>query len=182
MWRAAALFFGWKFLYITVLIPNQVPDAWLVKQLGNGTATGLNILYNTHEYKTVNTTRPRVYGRDTVMATFSMVVKGSSRRILGIFQACNGLELMVLYSGFILCFSGGWIRKIIYIISGVLGLYLINVLRCVMLSYIVMEYPKHFEIAHKYIFNLVVYLFTFMLWVFYVSRLHLNYGKSSSSP
>ncbi len=182
LWRSAAIFIAWKLLYITVLIPHQIPDAFLVKQLGNGTAVTLNFFYGDKQFQAVHTTRPVVYGRDTVQATYTMVVKGSVKRVLGIYQACDGLELMILYAGFILCFSGGWLRKLLYIIAGIIGLYIINVLRCVMLSYIGMEYPQHFDFAHKYLFNLIVYLFTFLLWVFYVSGLRLNYGKSKSAP
>lgn len=182
LWRAVALFAGWKLLYILILIPNQVPDAWLVRQIGNGTAYSLNLFYGTDEFKAVHVTREKVYGRDTVLATFSTVKKGTSKNVLGIYQACNGLELMVLYAGFIVCFSGGWKRKFIFIVSGIIGLYLINVLRCAFLGFIGLEHPKHFEIAHKYIFNLVVYAFTFFLWVLYVSRLRLNYAKTSTTP
>jgi exosortase/archaeosortase family protein len=178
LWRAVALFIGWKLLYILVLIPNQVPDAWLVRQLGNGTAYSLNILYGTTEFSANHVTREKVYGKDTVLATFTTVKKAATKNVLGIYQACNGLELMVLYAGFIICFSGSWIRKLIFIIAGVIGLYFINVLRCVFLGYIGLEYPQHFDIAHKYVFNLVVYAFTFFLWVLYVSRLHLKYAKT----
>lgn len=181
LWRALALFIGWKLLYILVLIPNQVPDAWLVKQIGNGTAATLNVFYSTKEFNAVHTTREKIYGRDTVLATFSNVMRGSEKKILGIYQACNGLELMVLYAGFIICFSGGVRRKIIFIVCGVVGLYFINVLRCAFLGYIGIEYPQHFEIAHKYVFNIVVYVFTFLLWVIYVSGLRLNYAKTTSS-
>lgn len=171
LYRAMALFIGWKLLYILILIPNQIPDAWLVKQLGNGTAFTLHVFDASRNYEAVHTTREKVYGADTVLATYTMVKIQNGRNLLGIYQACNGLELMVLYAGFILCFSGFWPRKLLYILAGVLGLYLINVLRCFLLANIVLYFPNHFDFAHKYFFNLTIYSLTFVLWVFYVRGL-----------
>lgn len=178
--RSLLLFIGWKALYILVLIPNQVPDAWLVRQLGNGTAVMMNAMYATDSFHAVHTERPKVYGKDTVLATYTMVKKGK-RNILGIYQACNGLELMILYAGFIVCFNGGWGRKTIYIIAGMIALYLANVLRCGALGWIGIEYPRHFDFAHKYFFNLVIYSIAFLMWVFYVKGLKRTNVEASAS-
>ena len=168
--RATLLFIGWKMLYILVLIPNQVPDAPLVRWLGDGTAVMMNMMYQTDSFYAVHTEREKVYGADTVLATYSMVKKGK-RSILGIYQACNGLELMILYAGFILCFAGSWLRKLLYIVGGIFALYIANVIRCGFLGWIGIDYPKHFDFAHKYFFNLVIYSIAFILWVFYVTGL-----------
>lgn len=166
--RAAVLFAGWKILYLFILIPSEVPDAWLVKQLGSGTASVLNVVYGTNEFKAVATRRQKVYGSDEVNVTFSNVQK-EEKKLIGIYQACNGLELMILYAGFIIAFAGKWRTKLLFVVAGLFGLYIINVLRLVMLGYICIEYPAHFQFAHKYLFNLVVYAFTFLLWVWYVT-------------
>ena len=171
LWRAVALFIGWKLLYILVLIPHQVPDAWLVEKLGEGTAKTLDVFYPELGINAEHTTRHKIYGRDTVLATYTMVNTSKGRNLMGIFQACNGLELMILYAGFIVCFSGPWKRKLFFIIAGVFGLYCINVLRCAFLGYIAIEIPRYFAFAHKYVFNVVVYAFTFLLWVIYVAGL-----------
>jgi exosortase/archaeosortase family protein len=168
--RATLLFIVWKSVYILWLIPNQVPDAPLVRWLGDGTTVMMNMIYATDSFYAVHTTRPKVYGADTVMATYSMVKKGK-RSILGIYQACNGLELMVLYAGFILCFTGPWFRKFMYIITGIFALYIANVVRCGLLGWIGIEYPRHFDFAHKYFFNLVIYAIAFVLWIYYVKGL-----------
>ena len=178
--RSVLLFIVWKALYILVLIPNQVPDAPLVRWLGNGTAVMMNTMYATDSFSAVHTERPKVYGKDTVLATYTMVKKGN-RNILGIYQACNGLELMILYAGFIICFSGGWWRKTLYILSGVVALYLANVLRCGALGWIGIEYPMHFDFAHKYFFNLVIYSIAFLFWVFYVKGLKTKDVKAAAS-
>jgi exosortase/archaeosortase family protein len=178
--RAVLLFVIWKSVYILLLIPNQIPDAPLVRWLGNGTAVMMNVLYTTDSFYAVHTEREKIYGSDTVLATYSMVKKGK-RNILGIYQACNGLELMILYAGFILCFSGPWLRKVIYIVVGIIALYIANVIRCGLLGWIGIEYPRHFDFAHKYFFNLVIYSIAFILWVFYVKGLSKSDERAKTS-
>lgn len=177
--RCLLLFVAWKLLYILVLIPNEVPDSWLVKQLGNGTATFLNSYYHTDLFTVVNTLRKKQYGNDWVPVTFSTVVYKNNRKVIGIYQACDGLELMVLYAGFIICFAGNWFRKFIFIVFGVLGLFIINITRCAILGIISLEFPIHFDFAHKYLFNLIVYGFTFLLWMIFISSSKLKRSKSS---
>jgi len=176
--RALLLFVAWKILYILVLIPNEVPDSWLVKQLGKATASFLNVYYHTDSFNTENTLRRKLYGNDWVPVTYSTVNYKKSQKVLGIYQACDGLELMVLYAGFIICFSGFWIRKLVFIVLGIIGLFLINILRSGLLGIISLQFPIHFEFAHKYFFNLVVYGFTFLLWMFYISSSKLKSTKS----
>jgi exosortase/archaeosortase family protein len=179
LWKALALFIGWKLLYSFVLSPRDMPDAFLTRQLGNGTALAMNWFYRTNDFSVHHTIRYEKYGKDSTLLTTSMVqcknctVEDGRKivNVLGIFRACNGLELMILYAGFILCFSGSISRKLLFIIGGVLGLYLLNVFRCMVLGYVVLEHAKHFDIAHKYFFNTIVYALTFLLWVFYVRGL-----------
>lgn len=170
--RAVVLFIGWKLFYILVLIPREVPDAWLVRKTGEATASVLNVLYSKYDFYAKHTVRVRKYGNDTINATFSDVTASGGRgRIVGIYQACNALELMILYAGFIICFYGPLKRKLLFIVFGVLGLFALNVLRCVFLAWIVLDLPHYFAIAHKYVFNIVVYVLTFILWMFYVKGL-----------
>ena len=176
--RALLLFVAWKILYILVLIPNEVPDSWLVKQLGKATASFLNVYYHTDSFNTENTLRRKLYGNDWVPVTYATINYKKSQKVLGIYQACDGLELMVLYAGFIICFSGFWIRKLVFIVLGIIGLFLINILRSGLLGIISLQFPIHFEFAHKYFFNLVVYGFTFLLWMFYISSSKLKSTKS----
>ena len=179
LWKALAIFIGWKLLYSFVLSPRDMPDAFLTRQLGNGTSIALNWFYATDDFKARHTARYEKYGKDSLLLTTTMVqckncTIADGRKIvnvLGIYRACNGLELMILYAGFILCFSGSFKRKILYIVGGILALYFLNVFRCMVLGFVVLEHSKHFDIAHKYFFNTIVYALTFMLWVFYVKGL-----------
>jgi exosortase/archaeosortase family protein len=71
-----------------------------------------------------------------------------------------------------LAFSGSWQTKMLFIAGGISILFLINILRLVMLGVISIEYPAHFQFAHKYLFNMIVYAITFLLWMGYVKVKH----------
>lgn len=168
--KAILLFFSWKALYILLLIPNEIPDAWVVKKLGSASAHLLNQYYSTDTFNAEHVRKRKTYGNDEVWVTHSYVVKSGKRAVIGIYQACDGVELMVLTVGFIFCFNGPLKLKFAYTVLGVLGLFFINALRCSLLGVVNLEFPQHFQFAHKYLFNLIVYAFTFLLWLDFVRR------------
>lgn len=168
--RAVILFVTWKILYILVLIPNEIPDAWVVKKLGSSASALLNIFYGTDTFEAAHIRKLKTYGNDEVWVTHSYVVKSGKRAVIGIYQACDGVELMVLTAGFILCFNAPPKVKTVYILLGVVGLFFINAIRCSLLAVVNLEFPQHFQFAHKYLFNLFVYAFTFLLWLGFVKK------------
>lgn len=175
--RALIFFAAWKIIYILILVPREIPDAWLVKRLGEHTASVLSICYPNQSFEARHIRKIKQYGNDHVWVTHSFVYKKNVRYVLGIYQACDGLELMILTVGFFLCFMGGWQLKLIYSLVSVTGLYMLNVARCSMLGVVNLTYPQHFEFAHKYLFNLIVYAFTFLMWMNYVQRVKKTFLK-----
>lgn len=168
--KAVVLFFAWKALYILLLIPNEIPDALVVKKLGSASAFLLNQFYRTDNFDAEHIRKLKTYGNDEVWVTHSYVVQSGRKAIIGIYQACDGVELMVLTVGFIFCFVAPLSVKMLYTLLGLIGLFFINVLRCSLLGVVNLEYPQHFQFAHKYLFNIVVYAFTFFLWLDFVKR------------
>jgi exosortase/archaeosortase family protein len=150
----------------------------MVKQLGKGTTSFLNYYYHTNSFTTEITLRKKLYGNDLVPVTLATINYKNTQKVIGIYQACDGLELMVLYAGFIICFSGNWIRKLLFIVLGIFGLFLINIVRSGVLGIISLQFPIHFEFAHKYFFNLIVYGVTFLLWMFFISSSKLKSSES----
>lgn len=175
------LFVLWKSVYILFLIPSEMPDAWVVKKIGSSTAQMLNVFYGEDTFEAKHTRRLKTYGNDQVWVTHSYVYKLGKRAVIGIYQACDGVELMVLTAGFILCFNGPVVLKFNYIIVGILGLFFLNVLRCSLLAMVSLEFPQHFQFAHKYLFNLFVYGFTFLLWVSFVNKVKPSFQGTKSN-
>lgn len=98
----------------------------------------------------------------------------NDRLVLYIADVCNGLELMVLYIGFIICMPSSFWRKTKYIIIGILLINIINILRCSGLIYLREYFHQYFEFAHHYLFKAVVYGATFIMWVKYSRKISLK--------
>ena len=102
------------------------------------------------------------------------VIYHNDQRILNIANGCNGLELLVLYVGFIVSMPSSFKRKLLYIVIGVILLDAINILRCVGLIYLREYFHAYFDFAHHYIFKIIVYSSTFILWVIFSRKIQLK--------
>jgi len=86
-------------------------------------------------------------------------------------DGCNALVLMVLFACFIMAYPGPLKTKLWYIPAGIIAIYLINVLRILLLSDVIMKYSKDVsDWHHKYTFQLSVYVFIFIFWVLWANR------------
>lgn len=182
--KAMGLFIGWKLLYILVLSPLGEPDGWLVRKLGEATVWFLNVSSIGEERYHVRHMMVEKSGGRPGGDACAQVYSSGLRADIGIFTPCNGLELMVLAVGFIICFNGGSKRKALYVLLSITAIFMVNVLRCSLLVMINTEHPTYFEFAHKYLFNLVSYAIVFLIWMHYVNNLLQSIsgrGKSEST-
>lgn len=92
------------------------------------------------------------------------------RKIVGIADACNALELYILYIGFLLAYPSSIKRVFLFSIIGIVLIYLANIIRLTLLGEMYLHQMKARDIAHHYIFKMVVYGLTFGLWVLFVKK------------
>ena len=169
--RATLLFVAWKLLYVLVLLPTGEPDRWLVRVLGESTARTLNLFKGEGHYRVRHVEKPSAL-EAVGPESWAYVYRPGHRADIGIATPCNGLELMVLAVGFILCFEGGgWRRKALYVAASVVVVFAVNVVRCSLLTVVKTDHPVWFEFAHKYLFNLAGYGFVFLIWMRYLRGL-----------
>ena len=84
--------------------------------------------------------------------------------------ACNGLVMYALFGGFVVAYPGPWLRKLWYIPTGIVIIWLLNVLRVAALAINVHYAYSSVDFNHHYTFNLVVYSCIFGLWLLWVRR------------
>lgn len=146
--RGALLFVGWRILYELVLKPAGVPDNQLTQFILWGTYNLLSPFYD-----------------QLSIQGFSILIGGKTA--ITVAPACNGLELMVLYAGFLLCFPAKIKRMSAFILSGITLIVVLNMLRCAVLA--IMFHNQHAlaDFMHHYLFKLAIYAVTFYLWVLY---------------
>lgn len=149
----------WKLIYLLLLKPNHQLDQMLTIFVGSATSWVLAHLYPALQ--------PLVeYADNNVFIT--IVQNGIRVDSIAIADACNGLELMVLYLGFILAAPYPFKKKIHYIYAGLLIIMLTNVVRCLLLIFVYLNFPNYFVFAHHYIFTFVIYLIIFLIWVRFI--------------
>jgi exosortase family protein XrtF len=92
-----------------------------------------------------------------------MGIEGTSGVVIG--NPCDGLSLFILFTSFLIVFSGKWWFKILYILLGIGLIHLLNVLRVVALALIVKYSPESLDFHHSYTFTLFIYGIIFLAWM-----------------
>ena len=152
----------WRLLYTYILAPIHFPDKILTKIIGKGTIVFINLFSNPSLKK--------AYCIDSRDIREVILVR-NNHAILRIGDACNGLELMLIYAGVIALLPGKPSIKTIYICLGIVGLMIANMIRCAGLEWVYEFYRPMFDTTHHYLFTLVMYVLIFAGWVLYINKL-----------
>jgi exosortase/archaeosortase family protein len=177
--RGLVLFGIWKFVYLFFWAQPRTLDGPLTNTVGSQSVWILNQIYQTKGFKATPVVAVTRMEGDYQIAKVSKIDK-DGKHLLNIADDCNGLELFILYVGFILSMPASVKRKVIYLIGGVFIIHLVNLLRCVGLSALLMHWDRYFDLAHHYIFKIMVYSTIFVLWVRYSNN--LSVFKTSHEP
>lgn len=177
--RGLVLFGIWKFVYLFFWAQPRTLDGPLTNTVGSQSVWILNQVYQTNGFKATPVVAVTRMEGDYQIAKVSKIDK-DGKHLLNIADDCNGLELFILYIGFILSMPASVKRKVIYLISGVFIIHLVNLLRCVGLSALLMHWDRYFDLAHHYIFKIMVYSTIFVLWVRFSNN--LSVFKTSHEP
>lgn len=177
--RGLVLFGIWKFVYLFFWAQPRTLDGPLTNTVGSQSVWILNQVYQTNGFKATPVVAVTRMEGDYQIAKVSKIDK-DGKHLLNIADDCNGLELFILYIGFILSMPASVKRKVIYLIGGVFIIHLVNLLRCVGLSALLMHWDRYFDLAHHYIFKIMVYSTIFVLWVRFSNN--LSVFKTSHEP
>lgn len=160
--KALILFIAWKLLYHLLLFPTRIPD----KHLTRITAEGSVFLY--HNIMGIKLAQVR----DMVSAEGNpfVGVYNSNQKLVAIADSCNGLELIVLYVGFLCCFPIKIKRLMAYVIIGTISIVILNMFRCYGLTWMYLNDYYLADFFHKYIFKMAIYGLIFLTWVKYSKR------------
>ena len=162
LWKAAILFVAWKAVYLLVLQPRRILDRPLTYAIGKGTAATLAIFNPSGDYYAIPAMHLKGFGKEGLEPV--MAIRSGQNNLLDIADICNGLELLVLYAGLIICLPAVRKRKLAYILGGIVAIEILNVLRCVGLVLVYLHKPEWLDFSHHYLFTFVVYAFIFWLW------------------
>lgn len=100
----------------------------------------------------------------------SMKLIINEKFVARVVEGCNSISVIILFISFIIAFAGKWKYTLIYILSGSVLIYTVNLLRIAILSVGLYNYPWRRDILHTVIFPLIIYGMVFLLWMFWVNR------------
>lgn len=159
LFRATLLFVGWQLLYNLVLLPVRVPDRPLTNFTAYSTAKVLSLFYNhiTPVYIIANERKDALILMD-------------GRKIVGIADPCNALDIYVLYIAFLLCFPGTARRRLIFMAWGLPAIYAFNIIRSAIITWMNVAHNGWADFSHHYVFTTLMYLLVFYAWVLYTKK------------
>lgn len=102
----------------------------------------------------------------------------NQRFIARIIEGCNGVNVIILFVSFVIAFSGKIKATLLYIISGSLLIYILNLIRIALLCVLMYHFPKQQHFLHGVFFPLFIYGVVFMLWLIWVRKFSL-YAKTA---
>jgi exosortase/archaeosortase family protein len=162
----AILLVTWKTLYTFWLEPKRILDAPMTELVALHTVRVMEYLWPSGNYEIKDIVRTHKADKEATV-THIFILKDNQPTI-SIADNCNGVELMVLFAAFIACMPGRWPRKIAFILFGIPLLHVANLARCIGLVGLHLQWPGMFDFAHHYLFKIMVYAITFLLWVWYL--------------
>jgi exosortase family protein XrtF len=101
----------------------------------------------------------------------------TGRKLVNVGHGCNALTLMVLFSGFILAFPAAIIQKVKFLATGILIIFILNILRVVALTGMWVYNAKWVDFNHKYAFTTFMYLVIMGMWLYWIRGLQLEKVK-----
>ncbi len=155
-----ALFSVWFICYNLILKPTRVID--------RPVTNFITILV----VKCVNFFSPSTpaisWFPETKRSCSQLVQNGSP--VFGIFDVCNGIDLMFIYVGIIMLLPYSFKRKLIFSIGGVLAIIFANVIRISALYFIYVYQRSAFNFSHHYLFTLLMYVLIFYGWMLFIKK------------
>ncbi|WP_425077326.1 exosortase family protein XrtF [Psychroserpens sp. S379A] len=100
----------------------------------------------------------------------SMKLIINNKFVARVVEGCNSISVIILFVSFIAAFAGRFKSTFVYMLSGSVIIYVVNLLRIVILSIGLYNYPWRREELHTVIFPLIIYGMVFLLWMFWVNR------------
>lgn len=150
----------WESLYLLFLKTIRIPDAFLTHTLTATVTYCLNLFFNLPTKLT--------WVVDNYNTADHIQLNGKT--ILSIFDDCNALDLYLIYLGFLVLLPSTTKRKVKFTFIGIAAIFVGNIIRCMGLYWVYINYRSSFEFNHHYIFTIMMYMIILMCWIFFTKK------------
>ena len=104
----------------------------------------------------------------------------SGNVIVRIIEGCNGASTMILFTAFVIAFSGSYKHTLWYIPTGLVIIHIANIFRIFIIGVVTLKKPEWAHFFHDYFFPAAIYGTIFILWVIWV-RMVLKQKKNETT-
>lgn len=103
----------------------------------------------------------------------------NNKYLARVVEGCNAISVIILFASFVFAFSSTFKRTFLFIISGSLLIFVLNILRIAFLTIALYNFPKNEHFLHDIVFPIVIYGVVFLLWIVWVLKFS-GYAKVDS--
>ncbi|MDT0553264.1 exosortase family protein XrtF [Urechidicola vernalis] len=100
----------------------------------------------------------------------SMMFMVNESYVVKIVEGCTSVSIMILFMAFVVAFSGRIKTTILYVLLGLVLIYLVNIFRIVLLSLVIYHHPSWQNFMHDFVFPAIIYGMVFLLWLIWVKK------------
>ena len=95
--------------------------------------------------------------------------------------SCSGLKQFYQWIFLMILFPGPWKKKLWFIPLGLLVIHLVNIMRIIILSVILMNWPDQWHFSHDWILRPFFYVVIFVMWVVWEEKFRLKKVKNKKA-
>jgi exosortase/archaeosortase family protein len=162
--KLLALISAWFIFYALLLRPGRIIDRPVTNFITYSVVNIINAV-------SPNTATLSWY-EEPVYKDRNFLIK-EGKKVLGIYDACNGIDLMFIYIGIITLLPYSARRKFLFSIGGIIAIISANIIRVCLLYYIYKYHTSAFDFSHHYFFTILMYVLIFYGWLLFIKK-----GKS----
>ncbi len=164
------LFSIWFVCYTIILRPKRIIDRPLTNLITISSANLINFFSPSTPPITWIEATEEEDGRNQLVQ--------NGKKVLGVWDVCNGIDLMFIYIGIIILLPYFAKRKLIFIACGIIAITVANIIRVSALYFISVYQRNAFDFSHHYLFTILMYILIFYGWLLFVKKGKI-YEKSS---
>lgn len=93
-----------------------------------------------------------------------------STAVYRVIEGCNAVSVMILFASFVFAFAKAWKKTFLYVLMGLLLIYIINVLRLIILAIVYADFKEYATFAHDVMFPAIIYGTVILLWLLWIRQ------------
>ncbi len=101
-----------------------------------------------------------------------VLIYNNDRSVLSVYEGCNGLNVFIIFVGFLLAYGRPKKALLWFIPLGLILIHLFNLARIALLYNVTLYYPDYTYFTHKYLFTAIIYGAVFLIWMWWVVKIY----------